>query len=59
VLGVLDELTPVFFYFDEYSSLPGTIRIREVLAKEKETLDEEETTARHCYNWRAQSPNIC
>jgi len=23
VLGVLDELTPVFFYFDEYSSLPG------------------------------------
>lgn len=46
VLDAVDYLTPKFFYFDEYSSLPGTIKIAELLAKKKESLTEEETTAR-------------
>lgn len=46
VLDVIDQLTPKLFYFDEYSSLPGTIRVRELLAKKREELTEEETTAR-------------
>lgn len=43
---VIEGLTPKFFYFDEYSSLPGTIKIRELLTKKKESLSDEETTAR-------------
>lgn len=46
VLEAIDQLIPKFFYFDEYSSLPGTIKIAELLSKERESLTEEETTAR-------------
>lgn len=46
VLDVMEQLTPKFFYFDEYSSLPGTIKIRELLAKKKDDLREDEATAR-------------
>lgn len=46
VVEAIDRLLPKFFYFDEYSSLPGTIKIRELLAKKKEELSEGETTAR-------------
>jgi len=42
----IDSLLPKFFYFDEYSSLPGTIKIAELLQKERDTLSEEEETAR-------------
>jgi len=46
VLSALDALTPKFFYFDEYSSLRGTIKIKELLQKKKEDLTEDEATAR-------------
>jgi predicted ATPase len=46
VLETLELLTPKFFYFDEYSALPGTIKIRELLNKKKEELKEDEATAR-------------
>jgi ABC-type multidrug transport system ATPase subunit len=39
-------LMPKFFYFDEYSSLPGTVKIAELLSKEKKALTDGETTAR-------------
>lgn len=46
VLQAIEQLTPKFFYFDEYSSLPGTIKISELLNKARENLTEGETTAR-------------
>jgi predicted ATP-dependent endonuclease of OLD family len=46
VLAALVQLTPQFFYFDEYSSLPGSIKIRDLLNKKREDLNEEEATAR-------------
>ncbi len=46
VQETIDQLTPKFFYFDEYSALPGTIKIRELLGKKKEELREDEATAR-------------
>jgi len=46
VNGVINSLAPTFFYFDEYSSLPGTVKIKELLAKKREALSEEEATAR-------------
>ena len=46
VLEAVEQLTPRFFYFDEYSALPGTIKIRELLNKKKEDLKEDEATAR-------------
>ena len=44
--AALWERTPKFFYFDEYSSLPGTIKIRELLSKPVDQLTDEEATAR-------------
>lgn len=46
VLAFLWQQTPQFFYFDEYSSLPGSIKIRELLGKKKDELTENESTAR-------------
>src|SRR5579863_450680 len=46
LLEGIDQLAPRFFYFDEYSSLPGTIKIRELLGKKREDLTEDEATAR-------------
>jgi predicted ATP-dependent endonuclease of OLD family len=46
MVGQIDSLIPEFFYFDEYSSLPGTIKIAELLQKKRDALSEEEATAR-------------
>lgn len=46
VVDVINTLSPTFFYFDEYSSLPGTIKIKELLSKKREDLTEDEATAR-------------
>jgi energy-coupling factor transporter ATP-binding protein EcfA2 len=43
---VLDSFVPHFLYFDEYSSLAGTIKVKELLAKDITKLTEEERTAR-------------
>ena len=45
VRDALDQLTPRFFYFADYSSLPGTIRIRELLEADRSTLSDDELTA--------------
>jgi len=34
----LEAKVPLFFYFDEYSQLPGSVRIRHILETEKEKL---------------------
>jgi predicted ATP-dependent endonuclease of OLD family len=46
VLTELESVMPKFFYFDEYSTLPGTIRIAELLQKKRDSLTEDEATAR-------------
>jgi predicted ATPase len=46
ILVKINELIPKFFYFDEYSSLPGTIKVTEILQKKRESLTEDEATAR-------------
>ncbi len=46
VIDHLDSLAPRFFYFDEYSALPGIVKIRELLEKNQKDLTEEEATAR-------------
>ena len=43
---VLAPFIPKFFYFDEYSQLPGSVKIRELLSKEKAHLSPSELTAR-------------
>ena len=45
VLHALDKLTPTFFYFSDYSSLPGTVKIRELLEADRDKLDDDELTA--------------
>jgi energy-coupling factor transporter ATP-binding protein EcfA2 len=42
----LSPRLPRFFYFDEYSQLPGRAKIRELLAKQKKDLTAAELTAR-------------
>jgi predicted ATPase len=37
---------PKFFYFDDYSQLPASVKIRQLLAKEKKDLNPGELTAR-------------
>ena len=46
VMETLDAMLPVFFYFDEYSQLPGSVRIRDLLQKKPGTLNPAEQTAR-------------
>jgi len=45
-LDAILKLVPQFFYFDEYSSLPGSIKIQELMTKQKDDLSEDESTAR-------------
>lgn len=45
VLSALDILTPKFFYYADYSSLPGSIKIKELLQTNREKLDEDKLTA--------------
>lgn len=42
----LKKYIPVFYYFDEYSQLPATVKIKELLSKKKEQLTSAEQTAR-------------
>ena len=37
---------PIFFYFSEYSTLPASVNIAELLEADKKTLNENESTAR-------------
>jgi predicted ATP-dependent endonuclease of OLD family len=46
MVPLLKEFLPHFLYFDEYSSLRGTIKVRELLTKSADHLSEEEKTAR-------------
>lgn len=39
-------LLPVFFYFDEYSQLSGSVKIKELLSKKQAQLTRQESTAR-------------
>ncbi|WFU19425.1 AAA family ATPase [Bradyrhizobium sp. CB3481] len=43
---LLQPRLPKFFYFDDYSQLPASVNIRELLAKKKEELAPGELTAR-------------
>jgi predicted ATPase len=42
----LEECVPLFFYFDEYSQLPGSVKIRPLLEKQKKALSASDATAR-------------
>ncbi len=42
---VLFERVPKFFYFSEYSNLPSTVQIRQLLAADEEQLNDEQLTA--------------
>ena len=44
--SVISPWIPKFFYFDEYSQLPGSVKIKELLAKKKDQLSQSELTAR-------------
>jgi predicted ATP-dependent endonuclease of OLD family len=44
--SIIDSHLPKFFYFDDYSQLPGSVKIRELLAKDKKELTPSELTAR-------------
>lgn len=46
ITNFLKQRIPIFFYFDEYSQLPGSVKIRHVLQAEKKTLTPPELTAR-------------
>ncbi len=46
LVGAVDKLTPKFFYYADYSTLPGTIRIRELLQADPSTLSVDDQTAR-------------
>jgi energy-coupling factor transporter ATP-binding protein EcfA2 len=46
LVSALAELTPKFFYFDEYSTLRADIKIRELLQKDRKALSDEEATSR-------------
>ncbi len=45
-INEISSLVPEFFYFSQYSTLPGIVKIRELLSKDDEELDEDERTAR-------------
>jgi hypothetical protein len=44
--SIIKPHLPKFFYFDDYSQLPGSVKIRELLAKDKKELTPSELTAR-------------
>jgi len=46
VLAELSCLVPKFFYFAEYSKLPGIVKIRELLETDDDDLDDGERTAK-------------
>jgi predicted ATP-dependent endonuclease of OLD family len=46
IINFVSSLLPTFFYFDQYNSLPGSFKIREILEKNLDDLDQNERTAR-------------
>jgi predicted ATP-dependent endonuclease of OLD family len=46
VTAILQESVPKFIYFDKYSSLPYSIKIKEILNSNEEDLDDSDLTAR-------------
>ena len=46
IISFLDTLIPKFFYYADYSTLPGSVEIRELLQADKSTLDDDRLTAR-------------
>ena len=46
ILSVLSQLVPNFFYFAEYSKLPGIVKIRKLLETSDEELGDGERTAK-------------
>lgn len=46
VISFLDTLIPKFFYYADYSTLPGSVEICELLQADKSTLDDDRLTAR-------------
>jgi hypothetical protein len=48
--GALEPLIPQFFYFDDYASLPGIAKIRELLQADPATLSDDQLTARSLLN---------
>lgn len=46
VISFLDTLIPKFFYYADYSTLPGSVEIFELLQADKSTLDDDRLTAR-------------
>ena len=45
IVDALDAMTPKFFYFSEYSTLPGSVKIRELLSADPKSLSGNQTTA--------------
>lgn len=46
VINVLEDRLPSFFYFAEYSRVPGIVKIRQLLQTEEEKLDDDMLAAR-------------
>ena len=46
VISFLNTLIPKFFYYADYSTLPGSVEIFELLQADKSTLDDDRLTAR-------------
>ena len=45
VMNALDERVPEFFYYADYSKLPGRVKIRELLKADPANLDDDQHTA--------------
>lgn len=46
IIEALDALIPKFFYYADYSRLPGTVKIRELLKADRAKLNDDQLTAR-------------
>ena len=46
VIEALDALIPKFFYYADYSRLPGSVKIRELLKADRKKLNNDDLTAR-------------
>lgn len=45
MIKIIEPLTPTFFYFDDYASLPGIVKIETLLKADPAKLDDEQLTA--------------
>jgi len=46
LMSMLDAMMPEFFFYGEYSTLPGTVRIRDLLRSSEKELSDDDITAR-------------